>query len=334
MGFLAVAAVPETPGWPMNIVVLDGHTLNPGDNPWTGLQSLAPTAIFDRTTEDQRIPRSRGAEILVVNKVRLDRETIGQLPRLKYVTVTATGYDCVDVVAARDRSIPVSNVPVYGTDSVAQFVFAALLHVCCQVKLHDELVRDGEWKRRGDFSFWQTPLTELAGKTMGVVGFGRIGRRVAELAHAFGMHVISHTRNPGSAPGYHPFAWVDLTELVSIADVISLHCPATNETRGMINAQLLRRCRPTAVLINASRGSLVVEQDLADALNRRQLAAAAVDVVSREPISDDNPLLGARNCLITPHMAWATLQARQRLMSSTVENVASFLAGSPQNVVN
>jgi glycerate dehydrogenase len=316
------------------LVVLDGVTLNPGDNPWTPLEQLCDVDVYDRTEPEAIVSRSAGAEILVVNKVRLDRELLQQLPELKLVVVTATGHDCVDSRAARELGISVANVPVYGTESVAQHVFALLLHMIHRVDLHDAAIRSGEWSRRGDFSFWKSPLTELAGKTMGVVGFGRIGRQVGYLANAFGMRVLAHTRTQRDPPSYEHFAWSDLESLVHRADVVSLNCPLTEATRGLVNAELLKRFKSTAMLINASRGPLVVEADLADALNSRLLAAAAVDVVSVEPIRPENPLLKARNCFLTPHLAWATLEARQRLMRVAADNVAGFLQGKPLNVVN
>jgi len=316
------------------IVVLDGITLNPGDNPWTEVAVLGEMTLYDRTTPEQVVERSRGAAILVVNKVRLGEAEMAQLPDLRMITVTATGHDCVDGNAARARGIPVTNVPVYGTDSVAQHIMALLLHVVHRVDLHDGAIRAGEWARRGDFSFWLTPLTELAGKTLGVVGFGRIGQRVAELAHAFGMRIVSCTRSSRPHPGLERFEWVDLATLARESDFITLNCPLTPETRGLVNREWLSLLKPTAVLINASRGPLVVEQDLADALNAGRLAYAALDVVSVEPIRDDNPLLTARNCLLTPHLAWAAREARQRLMQTTAENIRHFLAGTPRNVVN
>ncbi len=317
----------------MKIAVLDGHTLNPGDNPWTGLEQLGDVVVYDRTSPNELIERAKDAEILVINKVRITKQSLEQLPKLKFITVTATGFDCVDSAAAKQHSIPVSNVPVYGTDSVAQHVFALLLHILHRIDIHDTAVHEGEWTACGDFCFWKLPLTELTGKRMGVVGHGRIGRRVGELAHAFGMNVLAHSRRQVDSPDYDGFAWAELPELVEQSDVISLHCPLTDETRGLFDRRMLSKCRSTAVLINASRGPLVVEQDLADALAAGSLRAAGVDVVSSEPIASDNPLLSAPNCFITPHQAWATLDARRRLMQVTVDNVAAFLAGQPQHVV-
>lgn len=318
----------------MKIVVLDGHTMNPGDNPWTPLQALGEAVIHERTAPDQVVSRSREAGILVVNKVELTRDVLAQLPLLRMIAVTATGYNVVDVAAARERNIPVCNVPVYSTDSVAQFVFALLLELCHHVGLHHDEVTAGAWSRSPDFSFWKTPLVELTGLTMGIVGFGRIGRRVGELAHAFGMRVLAFNRHPGPAPAYESFAWSPLNDLVSQSDVVSLHCPLTPENKGMVNRQLLSRMKTTAFLVNTARGPLVAERDLAEALNGGRIAGAAVDVVSAEPIRADNPLLTARHCIITPHMAWATLAARRRLMAATVENVKCFLEGRPVNGVN
>jgi glycerate dehydrogenase len=318
----------------MKIVVLDGRTLSADGNSWEALAKLGEVEVHDRSSADEVLARSRPASVLVTNKAPVPAAVIEQAPALRFIAVSATGYDCVDVAAARRRGIPVSHVPEYGTDSVAQFTFALLLELCHQVGLHDQAVRAGEWSRSAEFCFWKTPQTELAGKTLGVVGLGRIGRRVGELAHAFGMSVLAHGRRGASPPAYQPFTWVGLDELFARADVISLHCPLTPETAGLVNRDRLRLVKPTAFLINASRGGLVVEEDLAAALNEGRLAGAAVDVVSREPIRPDNPLLAARNCLITPHIAWTTREARRRLLDATVANVASFLAGRPTNVVN
>lgn len=316
------------------IVVLDGATLNPGDNPWTELETLGQVEVHERSTADQVLERARGATVLVVNKVKLNEDRLKELPGLRFIAVTATGYDCVDVHAARRMGIGVSNVPVYGTDAVAQHVLAMLLHVIHRVDLHDRAIRDGQWAARGDFSFWLAPWMELTGKTLGVLGFGRIGRRVAELGHALGMRVLAHTRTPKDPPSWSDFSWVDQETLACESDFLSLHCPLTAETREMINREWLSQMKPTAVLINASRGALVAEQDLADALNSGIIGAAALDVVQVEPILDTNPLLHARHCILTPHLAWSALEARQRLMRTTVDNVRAFFAGRPQNIVN
>ncbi len=318
----------------MNIVALDGHALAADDNPFTPLEPFGSVQVYAHSTPEEVLARLQDADILVINKARISAEVLAQAPRVRFIAVTATGYDCIDLAAARERGILVSNVPEYGTDSVAQFVFAQLLHLCHRIDLHDAAVRAGEWTKAGEFSFWKSPLIELVGKTMGIVGFGRIGRRVGELAHAFGMSVLAYDAFRGPMPAYRPFAWAELNDLLRQSDVITLHAPLTPQTTGMVNREFLSHCKPTAFLLNAARGPLVVEADLAEALNHGRLAGAAVDVVSREPITPDNPLLTARNCFITPHIAWATLAARQRLMAATAANIASFLAGKPTNVVN
>jgi glycerate dehydrogenase len=290
--------------------------------------------IYDRSSEAEVRDRARRAGVLITNKARVSAEAIEQAPHLRLIAVSATGFDCVDAAAAQRRGITVVNVPEYGTASVAQFVFALLLELCHRVGLHAEAVRAGEWARSPEFCFWKTPQIELSGKVMGIVGFGRIGRRVGELAHAFGMEVLAHSRSRHAPPASAPCTWADLDELFARADVISLHCPLTPETTGLVNRRRLQLVKPGAFLINTSRGGLVEEESLAEALNDGRLAGAAVDVVSREPIRADNPLLAARNCLITPHIAWATREARRRLLAATVANVANFLAGRPTNVVN
>lgn len=318
----------------MKIVVLDGFTLNPGDNPWTGVESQGDFTVYERTLGNQILERSAGADIILTNKTPLTAETIAQLPDLKFISVLATGFNVVDIEAARKRNIPVSNVPIYGTDSVAQFVFAILLELCHNVALHNGLVKDGAWTNQPDFCFWKTPLVELTGKTMGIIGFGRIGRRTGALAAAFGMKVIAHDLYKGDDPDIENFEWVEMEDLFKRSDVVSLHCPLTPDNTGFVNAALLKTMKPGSFLINTSRGPLVAEKDLAEVLNAGTIAGAGVDVVSTEPIQSDNPLLKAKNCLITPHIAWATLEARQRLMQTTVENVAGFIAGNPTNVVN
>ncbi len=308
----------------MKIVVLDGYTLAADGNSWSALERLGEVELYERSSADEVRRRARGAAVLITNKAGVPADVIASSPGLRLIAVSATGFDCVDVAAARRQGVAVANVPEYGTASVAQLTFALLLELCHHVGLHAAAVRDGEWARAPDFSFWKKPLMELAGKTMGIVGFGRIGRRVADLARAFGMEILVHGR---SGPERRD-------ELFAAADVISLHCPLTPETAGLVNRERLRLVKPSALLLNAARGGLVVEADLADALNEGRLAGAAVDVVSREPIRPDNPLLTARNCLITPHLAWATREARRRLLDATVANVAHFLAGRPTNVVS
>jgi glycerate dehydrogenase len=318
----------------MRAVVLDGYTLNPGDNPWDSLAEVVELEVHDRTPEAQIVERVGDAEIVLTNKTVLTAETIGKLPNLQFISVLATGFNVVDTGAARDRRIPVSNVPIYGTDTVAQHVFAVLLTHCHNPVLHDQAIRAGQWQATGDFCFWNTPLIELVGKTMGIIGFGRIGRRVGELANAFGMHVLAYDTVRANSPDYEPFAWADLEEVFERCDVVSLHCPQTPENTKMVNLELISLMKPTALLINAARGGLVHEESLAKALNEGRIAGAALDVLSREPIEDDNPLRTAKNCLLTPHIAWATLEARKRLMAVTVENVSAFVGGKPINVVN
>jgi glycerate dehydrogenase len=318
----------------MKIVVLDGCTLAADGNSWDALLALGEVEVHERSAPHEVAERAADADVLVTNKARVPARVIDTSPSLRFIAVSATGFDCVDVAAASRRGIPVSNVPEYGTDSVAQFTFALLLELCHHVGRHADAVRAGQWARSPDFCFWTTPLVELAGKTMGIVGFGRIGKRVARLAQAFGMRILVHSRSRSAPPDDLPFAWASMDELFSRADVISLHCPLTAQTSGLVNRERLRLVRPGAFLLNTSRGGLIVEQDLAEALNAGRLAGAAVDVVTQEPIGPDNPLLSACNCLITPHIAWATREARRRLLEATVANVASFLAGKPANVVN
>jgi len=317
----------------MNIVVLDGHTLNTGDLSWEELQTLAPCDIYDRTTPAQLQARAKYADILITNKVPLRREQFAGLPKLKYIGVTATGYNVVDVAAARERSIVVTNVPTYGTRSVAQMTFALLLELTQHVGHHSRRVREGAWTRSVDWCFWERPLIELEGMTLGLVGFGRIGRAVAELARAFGMNVQVATRSQ-LAELPHGVRGVALDELFRTSDVVSLHCPLTPETEKLVNAGRLALMKPTAFLLNTSRGPLIDEVALAEALNGGRLAGAALDVLSVEPPPASHPLLAAENCLITPHIAWATRAARARLMQVAVENVRAFLAGRPVNVVN
>ncbi len=318
----------------LKIVVIDGYTLNPGDNPWDEVAVLGDLVVYDRSNPEQILQRAVGAQVVVVNKAQMKAEILAQLPQLRFIAVSATGYDCVDVKAAGRRGIPVSNVPVYGTDSVAQHVMALLLELTNRVGLHDEAVKSGEWMAAPDWSFWKTPLTELRGKTLGIVGFGRIGRRVGELAHAFGMNVLAYDPFESQKPDYEPFSWARLDELFRNSNVITLHTPLTPDLEGIVNRELLGLVKPGTLFINASRGGLVCEEDLAEALNSGRLGGASLDVVSLEPIRQDNPLLKAQNIFITPHIAWATLEARHRLLKRTAENVRAFVDGAPINVVN
>lgn len=318
----------------MKIVVLDGYTLNPGDNPWDAVDELGELTIYDRTAPHQILECLGEAEIILTNKAPVSAETLGRLPKLRFISVMATGHNIVDIAAAGERGVPVSNIPEYGTDSVAQFAFALLLELCHHVGSHGMAVKAGDWSASPDWSFWKTPLILLAGKKMGIVGFGRIGRRVGELAHAFGMEVLAFDVQKGAAPAYSPFHWRSQQDLFTEADVVSLHCPQTPDNTGFVNRDMMSLMKKGSFFINTARGGLVNEMDLAEALNTERIAGAAIDVVSIEPIKSDNPLLTARNCLITPHIAWATLAARQRLMGATCENIKAFLSGSPINVVN
>jgi glycerate dehydrogenase len=318
----------------MKIVVLDGYALNPGDLSWDGLRAIGELQVFDRTAEDQILARASDAEIVLTNKTQLSPQILRQLKKTRYIGVLATGYDVVDVRVARELGISVTNIPTYGTASVAQFTFALLFELCHHVGLHSEATRAGEWSRSVDFSFWKSPLIELAGKTIGIVGLGQIGRRVAEIALAFEMRVVAADEVRSSVPAWPGFQWYDVDELLAHSDIVSLHCPLLPQTRGIINAKSLARMKPSAFLINTSRGPLVVEQDLADALNSERLAGAAVDVLSTEPPAAENPLLRAKNCIVTPHIAWASREARTRLLESAIANLRAFLDGHPVNVVN
>ena len=318
----------------MKIVALDGHTLNPGDNPWDPVVALGDFSVYDKTPDELVLERAAGAQVLLTNKVPLTPAVFDALPDLQFVSVTATGYNVVDTEAARARDIPVSNIPVYGTDSVAQYAMALLLELCHHVGHHDNAVHQGGWKNSGYWSFWETPLMELAGKTIGLIGFGRIGQRVGELAHAFGMEVWAYAPSPKDAPAYAPFALKSVEEIFSGADVVSLHCPQTPENTGFVNADLLATMKEGSLFINTGRGGLVDEQALLDALRAGTPRAAATDVASTEPIENGNPLLQAPNLLITPHMAWATVEARKRLMGMTADNIKAFQDGTPINLVN
>jgi glycerate dehydrogenase len=317
----------------MKIVVLDGYCLNPGDLSWDAWRELGEIEVFDRTPAEEAAARASGANAVLTNKTPLPADVLSRLPQLRYIGVLATGYNVVDVDAAKQHGITVTNIPTYGTASVAQFVFALLLELCHHVGMHAEAVRCGEWSRSPDWSFWKSPLTELAGKTMGIVGFGRIGRATARIADAMGMNVIANDAVEDNAPLYSGFRWAGLEDLLRESDVISLHAPLFPETKHMINRRTLDLMKPSAFLINTSRGPLVVDQDLADALNMGRIAGAGLDVLSVEPPAETNPLLGARHCLVTPHIAWATLEARKRLMETARQNLAMFLNGTPQNMI-
>ena len=311
----------------MKIVVLDGYTENPGDLSWGPLQELGELTVYDRTPPEAVLERIGDAEAIYTNKTVLSRELIQAMPAVRFIGVLATGYNVVDVQAARERGIVVCNIPTYGTDAVAQYVFALLLELCHHVAHHAQAVQQGRWTACPDFCFWDYPLIELSGKTMGIVGYGRIGQRTAQIARAFGMQVLA----------YDAFVQaeecVPLDELLERSDVVSLHCPLFPETRHIIRGETIARMKDGAILINTSRGPLVDEAALREALTSGKLYGAAVDVVSTEPVQPDNPLLGLENCLITPHIAWAPRESRQRLMDIAVENLRCFLRGAPQNVV-
>ena len=318
----------------MKLVVLDGKTINPGDNPWTPLESFGTLEVYDRTAEDQIVSRCADAAIVLTNKVPFTEATLEQLPNLKFIAVTATGYNVVDTVAAGKCGVVVSNVPEYSTLSVAQHVFAMLLSFLHRPAEHHQAVIDGQWQAIGDFSFTLAPIHELAGKTLGIVGLGRTGRATAAIAAAFGMRAVASSRRQINPLPNEGFEWLSVEQLFDQADVVSIHCPQTDETKGFINAKLLSKMKSSSILINTARGGLVDEQALADTLNAGGIAGALLDVCSTEPIGADNPLLGAKNCVITPHIAWATVAARQRLMQTTAENVEAFLKGQPLNVVS
>ena len=320
----------------MKIVVLDGSTENPGELSWGRLAELGEFIVYDRsslTDEDEAIARIGEAEIVITNKTPITKKVLDSCPSIRYIGVLATGYNVVDYVYAAKKGIPVTNVPGYGTDTVAQFTFALLLEICHHVAHHSEAVHAGRWEQSPDFCFCDYPQIEMAGKTMGIIGFGRIGQKVGTIAKAFGMKVLAHSPHEyesGKAIG----TYVNLDTLLAESDVISLHCPLFPETEGIINQATIAKMKDGVILLNNGRGPLVVEQDLADALNSGKIQAAAVDVVSAEPIKGDNPLLTAKNCFITPHIAWATKEARQRIMDCAVNNVKAFLSGAPENVVN
>jgi len=317
-----------------NIVILDGFTINPGDNPWDSVEALGNCTIYDRTPSDLKLERSREAEIILLSKVKLDEAALNALPKLKYISMLATGYNNVDVAAAGRRGISVSNVPAYSTESVAQTTFALLLELAQHVGLHDASVKAGEWISCPDHCYWKTPLMELDGLTLGIVGYGTIGQAVARVGAAFGMKIIAHAPRIPQDAGPVPVRFVPLEELFATADAISLNCPQTPENSGFVNARLLGLMKSSAFLLNLARGGLVNEADLAQALQSGQLAGAGLDVVAHEPMVADNPLLKAPNCIFTPHIAWASLAARKRLMVIVTANVASYLAGAPINVVN
>ena len=318
----------------MKIVVLDGYTLNPGDLSWDNLKVIGEVVIYDRTPTGEILERSKNAEILFTNKTPLKEEILNALPSLKYIGVLATGYNVVDIEAAKRRGIVVTNVPAYSTFSVAQLTFALLLELCLHVQRHSDSVLSGKWASSVDFSYRDFPLIELAGKTIGIIGFGNIGQSVANIAASFGMNVISFSRRQTDQSHRTNFNWVTIDELFETADVVSVHCPLVPETKGLVNIGYLKKMKKSAFLLNTSRGPIVIEEDLAYALNNDLISGAGVDVLSVEPPSADNHLLKAKNCIITPHIAWATKEARIRLLDIAVNNLAHFLGNTPVNVVS
>ena len=318
----------------MKIVVLDGYTENPGDLSWEGLEKLGDLTVYDRTPADQIAERIGDADAVYTNKTPISEETIKACPSMKFIGVLATGYNVIDVEAAKKAGIVVSNIPTYGTDAVAQYAIALLLELCHHVGEHSDCVKAGEWTHNQDWCFWKYPLVELAGKTFGVIGFGRIGQRTAKIAEALGMKILAYDEYPNKALETENCRYVELDQLLAESDVISLHCPLFPSTQGIINSSTIAKMKDGVKIINTSRGPLIVEADLKEALDSGKVSGAAVDVVSTEPIKEDNPLLQAKNMIITPHIAWAPRESRQRLMDIAVANLASFVEGKPQHVVN
>jgi glycerate dehydrogenase len=318
----------------MHIVALDAQALNPGDLSWDAVEAHGKLEIHARSAAGEVADRARHADIAITNKVPFDAARLAALPGLRMIAVTATGYNIIDVAAAKARGVVVCNVPAYSTESVAQHVFALLLEMTNAVGVHAESVRSGEWAAAADFAYWKRPLVELAGKKLGIVGLGAIGRKVAAIGHAMGMEVLVHRRRGAVAEVGYPVRGRTLEEVFAESDVVSLHCPLTKENAGFVNSALLSRMKRTAYLINTARGGLVVEADVAAALNAGAIAGFAADVLTMEPPAGGSPLIGAKNCVLTPHVAWATLEARRRCMAMTAGNIAAFIAGRPVNVVN
>lgn len=317
----------------MKIVILDSFTTNPGDLSWDFLNEYGDTEIYDRTPQNKIIERCIDADVVVTNKTPIGKDIIDRLPKLKFIALLSTGYNIVDYMYLKEKGIPVSNIPSYSTDAVAQLVMSFLLELTMNVGLHSLSVKSGDWVNSTDFCYWKTHLTELAGKTMGIFGFGRIGKAVAQRAKAFGMNIVAYTpRLHGNEPDWVKF--VSLDEMLSVADAVSMHCPLTPETEGIVNNEFISKMKNGAYFINTSRGTVVDETALADALNSGKLGGAGLDVLSTEPPKPDNPLLNAKNCFITPHIAWASFETRQRLLAIFRENIRAFAQGTPQNVIN
>lgn len=318
----------------LKIVVLDSYALNPGDLSWEWLEKLGDCHIYHRTPSEKILERCKNAEIILTNKTPLTKETLSQLKSLKYIALLSTGYNIVDWEFAREIGVPVSNIPAYSTNAVAQLTFSLILEITNAVGLHSESVKNGEWTNCPDFCYWKTPLTELCGKTLGIVGFGQIGQAVADIAEAFKMNVIAVSGHETDQSHRKSFRWVDMDTLAKTSDIISFHCPLTEKTTGLVNKDFLSKCKNDAIIINTSRGPVVNDKDLAEALNSGKLRGAGLDVLTVEPPKASNPLLTAKNCFITPHIAWAGFETRERLMTILQENVTAYLNGNPQNVVN
>lgn len=318
----------------MKIVVLDGYTLNPGDLSWEGLEALGDLVVYDRTPNNKIIERIGDAEIIFTNKTPLTKEIFDKIPNIKFVGVLATGYNVVDINAAKENGVVVTNIPTYGTTAVAQMTFALLLEMCHHVQEHSEAVKKGAWSNSIDFCFWSYPLIELSGKTFGIIGAGRIGQNSAKIAQALGMKVLAFDKFQNKDLENDMFKYVELDELLVNSDVISLHCPLLEDTKGIINKENISKMKDKVMIINTSRGPLIVEEDLAQALNTGKVAGAALDVLSREPAEMDNPLVSAKNCIITPHIAWAPKESRERLINIAIDNLNAYLNDNPKNVVN
>ncbi len=318
----------------MKIVVLDGYTLNPGDISWGGMEALGEVTVYDRTMPEDVAARIGDADVVYTNKTPITRETLDKCRNIRFIGVLATGYNIVDIEAAKEKGIPVSNIPTYGTAAVSQFAIALLLELCHHIGEHSDAVKNGEWTSNPDWCFWKYPLVELAGKTMGIIGFGRIGQDTARIAQALGMKILAFDAYKNPALESDTCHYADLDTLLKESDVISLHCPLFPDTEGIINKDTIAKMKNGVMIINDSRGPLIVEEDLREALDSGKVAGAALDVVSTEPIRMDNPLMGAKNVILTPHIAWAPRESRQRLMDIAVENLKCFADGAPQNVVN
>lgn len=318
----------------LKIVILDAFALNPGDLSWDWLENLGECDIYDRTPADKILERCKGADIVITNKTPITKETLSQLSNLKYIALESTGYNVVDCEYAKSMGVPVSNIPSYSTNAVAQLTFSLILEITNAVGIHSESVRNGDWSNCPDFCYWKTPLTELCGKTLGIVGFGQIGQAVADIAEAFKMNIVAVSGHETNQSHRKNFKWVDMDTLAKTSDIISFHCPLTEKTTGLVNEEFISKCKDGAIIINTSRGPVVDDQALAVALNSGKLRGAGLDVLTVEPPKADNPLLSAKNCFITPHIAWAGFETRERLMSILEENVKAYLNGNPQNVVN